>query len=165
MWQTKLFKKQTLHFYHTPKHDQRRKSYLNGFKEQPIQNACFVKVFGVSQIIRENPEIINKTDSQSRNSMPELKQPRKNNSMKLKVIKMLWRFLNELWTNEKKLSAAGMWRWKTSNAILLFRAGEINHTFHLKDLHLRNEGVYVPLLRWNQSNVWRMVASVAYDVQ
>lgn len=39
-----------------------------------IQNYCCVKVLGVSQIIRENPEIINKTDSQSRNIMHDLRQ-------------------------------------------------------------------------------------------
>lgn len=37
-------------------------------------NCRCVKVLGVSQIIRENPEIINKTDSQSRNPAPDLKQ-------------------------------------------------------------------------------------------
>lgn len=39
-----------------------------------IQNYCCVKVLGVSQIIRENPEIINKTDSQRRNIMHDLRQ-------------------------------------------------------------------------------------------
>lgn len=61
---------------------------LNGSIMHTIQNDCCVKVLGVSQIIRENPEIINKTDSQNRNIMPDLKQPSKNNSS-MKVIKML----------------------------------------------------------------------------
>lgn len=65
---------------------------LNGFIIHTIQNDCCVKVLGVSQIIRENPEIINKTDSQNRNIMPDLKQPSKNNCS-MKVIKTLWSFL------------------------------------------------------------------------
>lgn len=36
---------------------------LNEFIMCSIQNYCSVKVLGVSQIIQENPEIINKTDS------------------------------------------------------------------------------------------------------
>ncbi len=59
---------------------------LNGFIMHTFQNYCGVEVLGFSQIIWENPEIINKTDSQNRNIMPDLRQLSKNNSS-IKVIK------------------------------------------------------------------------------
>lgn len=64
---------------------------MNGFIMHTIQNYCGVKVLRVSQIIRENPEIINKTDSQKRNIMPDLKQLSRNNSS-IKVIKNALKF-------------------------------------------------------------------------
>lgn len=45
-----------------------------------------MRVLGVLQIIRGNPEIINKTDSQNRNIILDLKQLNKNSSS-IKVIK------------------------------------------------------------------------------
>ncbi len=61
-----------------------------------IQIYHSVKVLGVSQIIWENPETINKNDSQGRNITPDLKWLSKNNRS-IKVLKYSLKFLlNEL---------------------------------------------------------------------